>query len=287
MKARRRAIIALSLVLYALQVSLIWQWYTLAPQGPGTLDLAVFLIVTLAVGIVDVGVVRYLFAALKRAEEAYAQGVNERLRRSLDDYRVVAECEEDLAREVSSTVSEELTRAREALAQGRANDARGHLQQSLDIASQTKSAHTCSNVPVAAVLQSKSRQCEAAGASLETHVTLPEELGLLDVEVAAVFFNLIDNALHECKAMIASGGTVAPTISVSSMVQAGQLYVEVKNPCRMEARSALSIARRRNLLSEHGWGTDIVTQIAGDHGGVATFDAEGGVFIARVMIPLP
>lgn len=287
MNARRRAIIALSLALYALQVSLIWQWYTLAPQGPDALDLAILLIVTLAVGIVDVGVVRYLFAALKRAEEAYAQGVNERLQHSLDDYRIAAKREEDLAREVSGTVSEELTRAREALSQGRTNDARGHLQQSLDIASQTKSAHTCSNVPVAAVLQSKARQCKAAGASLETHVTLPEELGLPDVEVAAVFFNLIDNALHECEALIAGDDTAAPTISVSSMVQAGQLYVEVENPCRMEARGALSLARRRNPLSEHGWGTDIVAQIASDHGGIATFDAEGGVFVARVMIPLP
>ena len=284
---RRRVIIALTCAFYALQLALLWYWHALAPEDSRTLDLVVTLAAAVGVAVIDAGVVQYLFAALQRAEAAYAADVSMQLERSLESYRVTTEREQTLAREVGRAVDEELARAREALNQGKAGDASAHLRQGLDIASQTRTVY-CDNVPVAAVLETKERQCHEAGVGFEHHVKLPEELPLPDVEVAAVFFNLIDNALHECEAMLEgseAGGL--PTVRVSSMVQAGQLYVEVANPCRKEAAKARGAARRGGLLREHGWGTDIVTNIARGHGGLTQFEERNGVFTATVMIPLP
>lgn len=292
---RRRIIIALTCAFYALQLVLLWYWHALAPEETRTLDLVITFAVAVGIAIIDAGVARYLFAALKRAEAAYAADVSEHLERSLESYRVTAEREQALARDVGRAVDHELARAREALDQGRAAEASAHLRQSLDIASKTRTVY-CDNVAIAAVLETKERQCREAGVGFEHHVKLPGSLPLPEVEMAAVFFNLIDNALHECVAILAETAEVTersgkagdcPSVRVSSMVQAGQLYVEVDNPCRKEAAMARRAARRDDLLREHGWGTDIVSHIAREHGGIVQFEESAGTFTATVMIPLP
>jgi len=289
---RRRIIIALTCAFYVLQLVLLWYWHALAPEATRTLDLIITIAVAVGIAIIDAGVARYLFAALRRAEAAYAADVSEQLERSLESYRITAEREQALAREVGQAVDAELTRAREALSKGSAEDASAHLRQGLDIASKTRIVY-CDNVAIAAVLESKERQCAEARVGFEHHVKLPEELPFPEVEIAAVFFNLIDNALHECEAILAGGSELPPdalggiTVCVNSMVQSRQLFVEVTNPCRKDAVKAKGTARSGGLLREHGWGADIVSLIARQHGGMAQFDERDGMFAATVMIPLP
>lgn len=282
---RRRVIIVLTGVFYLLQLALIAYWHSLAEEGTRMLDLAISVGIAVVIGLIDAAVARYLLQALRRAETAYAADVSERLEQSLESYRVTAEREDALAQEVGSAVELELAAARRALAEGRVGDLDHHLQHGLDIASQTRASY-CENVTVAAVLETKVRQCEEAGVRLVPQVVLPNELGLPDVDVAAVFFNLIDNALHECVALVAEG-VDEPTIVTKARVQAGQLFVSVENPCRADV-DAHSKARAHRAESGqlHGWGTEIVASIAQDHGGIAEFEAHDGTFVANVMIPL-
>lgn len=309
--SRRRLIIALTCAFYALQVSLLVYWHSLAVGDMRTLDTMISIATAFVLGLIDAGAARYLLQALHRSETTYVADVSTRLELSLEGYRSVAERDEQLAQEVAHAVEEELARARNALAQGRATAAEEHLRTSVDIASQVKPPY-CDNVAVAAVLDSKARQCEEANVGFKAMVDVPAELDLPDVEVAAVFFNLTDNALHECEALRAEGvapddyggghDTVAhspsrhiPTVSVRASVQAGHLFIEVSNPCRTNAtvgnngRDGIpqsAFVRRVETHHEHGWGTSIVATIARDHGGLAEFDTHGATFVARVMIPL-
>jgi len=288
---RRHTIIVLTCAFYALQIGLLVYWHSLAASDMRAIDAFISLAIALILGVIDASVARYLLQALHRSETVYATDVSTRLERSLEGYRLAAERDEELMREVGYAVERELASAREALSQRRAADADNHIRASVDIASQTKPSY-CDNVAIAAVLDSKARQCDEAGVGFDAKVDLPADLPLQDIEVAAIFFNLIDNALHEGEALLEESEEAVPTVTVRSKVQAGQLFIEVSNPFRTESGTIRNV--RRNALTlrsesadEHGWGTSIVTTIARDHGGIAEFETHGKTFVATVMLPLP
>lgn len=248
----------------------------------GHLDsLGLILLVLFVTCVVDIGVTRQLFGTLGRLEQDYDADVTKDLEESLRAYRVRALQDRQLASMVGVNVEQNIARARQALLEGDVPGTQDKLRHGIDLVSQT-GATQCDNVVVASVLESKSRQSEAAGVELVTEVVLPEELGLEDVEVAAVFFNLIDNALHECAELARPDNR----IEVRARIQAGQLFVEVTNPCREGAEHRRrAAARRSDATMYHGLGTSIVTDIARRHGGLAQFDERDGIFVADVMIP--
>jgi len=304
--SRRRLIIALTCAFYALQLGLLMYRHSLAASDARSIDAFASIGIAVVLCLIDANAARYLLGALNRSQTVYATDASARLERSLERYRLEAERDERFAQEVGRAVEEELSRARKAIAQGKSAEANGHIQASLGIASNTRPPY-CDNVAVAAVLDSKNRQCEEADIDLDTRVDMPTKLPLPDVEVAAVFFNLIDNAMHECEALQLAGlDEVA--ISVRARVQAGQLLIEVRNPCRVDSNSKRGLAgvfrhramgsesdagvdqsamiRRSETSHEHGWGTNIVRTIARDHGGVVDYSRHDATFTATVMIPL-
>lgn len=284
--SRRNLIIVLTGIFYALQLGVIINWYGLSTAESRAGDLIFGVAIAVIAGLVDAGTARYLLAALKRSHEAFTASINEQLERSFEEYRARAEEEEQLVEEIGAGVEEELTLAREALASGRTDEVHNRLSQGINIASRIHAAR-CDNVPIAAVLDNKERQCSEAGIALDTDVTLPEDIGIPDVETAAIFFNLIDNARHECESLKEERGGESLSIHVRSRIGAGQLVIEVTNPCRTEASRRRAKSRASSSQRTHGWGTSIVEDIARSHGGIAEYAEEDGTFTASVMIPLP
>lgn len=266
---------------------LLGYWYELG-GGNNPTDMVVAACIALALAAIDAGAVRYLLQAIRRVEETYASDVSEELERALESYRSLAEREAQLAQEIGRTVGDELEHTREALAEGHLEEADEHMQRGLRAASKTRAAY-CDNVAVAAVLEVKARQCEESGVRFSAQASVPEDLPLPETEVAAVLFNLIDNALRECEGLVTDGVAEAPEITVRAKAEAGQLFVEVANPCKPESgkRLRISALRRPDAAREHGWGTHIVDDIVGAHGGVVSRDVANGTFVVRVMIPLP
>lgn len=283
---RRVAIIGLAVVFYALQLVLLYNWYVLGGAN-NAFDMVLAAVFAMILAGIDVGAVNYLLQTIHRSEQLYAAAVGEELERALESYRIQAEREADHARMIGETVSDELLRTRNALALGQLDEADEHLKRSLDVASTTRSAY-CENVAVAAVLEVKERQCAEAGVGFSARASVPDNLPLPEVEVAALLFNLVDNALHECERLTTEGQTEAPEIAVRVKTQAGQLFFEVSNPCKPDAiaRTGASISRRADTRREHGWGTQIVDGIAESYGGIVSRAVADGVFTTSVMIPL-
>ena len=279
-----RLIIGLTCILFALQGAAVF----VSGAELGATGVAVSIVVTLGIGLVDLFTVRYLLATVRRIEQAYAAQVSSRLESSLENYRSETERESRLVQQIGAEINGELQAAQVALERGQLAEVDDHLQASLALASQTKPT-TCDNVYVAAVLESKLRQCEEKGVALKATVSIPQELPLEDVEIASVFFNLIDNALYECVSLQQDDSEDRDyCVSVHGVVQAGQLFIEVENPCRPGIDVRRRAAKRRTDTSAlHGWGTQIVSDIAGRYGGVAHFEERGGSFVAQVMLPLP
>jgi sensor histidine kinase regulating citrate/malate metabolism len=137
------------------------------------------------------------------------------------------------------------------------------------------------------VLASKARSCAEANITLDAQVALPAEMPIDDIELASVFFNLIDNALHECVALAQEEDAPKPTITVRANTLAGQVFVEVSNPCRSGAEGKMREAGKSvDSTRTHGWGVDIVQNVAKKYHGIASFAENNGVFTAQVMLPL-
>ena len=244
-------------------------------------------VLILASGVVDVATAYLMMRALDRSQAAYANDVTELLEASLEEYRAQTEHAARLVRAVGADVELQLAQAREALRHRDAAGVDACLTSGMQLASDTWT-QACENVVVAAVLLSKENQCKEAGVELVSEVSLPEELPIDDLELATVFFNLIDAALYECRMLMVEPGeeTVErPTIRLSSLVWADQLFVEVCNPSRSHSRRHRTKHEPDSALFLN-LGTANVTEVAKRHGGIAEFNEKDGTKEARVLIPL-
>ena len=286
--SRRGVTILVMAIFYVVQVLLLLYALSLGSPSLRGFDVAVTLALAATAGMVDIAVVRYLFKALERSQMAFALDMSEQLRQSLERYQAVLEEGNRETEELVRAIENELAQARSALADGHVGSMDEHLREGLEIASEVRRS-PCSNAAVSAILDAKTRQCAASGVALNDAVDLPDELPIPDVELAAIFFNLIDNALHECEVLAEEDANVAGLqIDVRSMVEYEQLIVTVTNPCRSGVDVRKRAAdRKQQTGSSHGLGTDVVRVIADSHQGLAAFDEKEGTFTASVMIPLP
>lgn len=294
--------IALGAVFLLNLVSVVAACLFIGDKGPKTtIHMIAFALVTV---VIDIAVMMQLLNTVTRAGKLYDVDVTNSLERSLVEYREQAARDESIARDAGASVEQHLARARTALSSGDVEATQDQMLRGVSL-STDKIAARCDNVVVASVLASKARQCADLGIRLVSSVTLPEQMDLDDVEVASLFFNLIDNAMCECEELRGDGdhdggdragdhdrdGAVTaddePVIAVEARIQAGQLFMKVTNPCRKGAEN-----RRRNAVQKadatmyHGLGTGIVEDISQRHGGITEFRERDCAFIAIVMIPL-
>ena len=247
-------------------------------------------VLILASGVVDVATAYLMMRALDRSQAAYANDVTELLEASLEEYRAQTEHAARLVRAVGADVELQLAQAREALRHRNAAGVDACLSSGMQLASDTWT-QVCENVVVAAVLLSKENQCKEMGVELVSEVSLPEELPIDDLELATVFFNLIDAALYECRMLMVERepGEEAierPTIRLSSLVWADQLFVEVCNPSRSHSRRHHRTKHEPDSALFLNLGTANVAEVAKRHGGIAEFNEKDGTKEARVLIPL-
>ena len=270
----------------AFGTAFVLQMWLLIQHLAGNPVLAAILI--LASGAIDVATAYLMMRALDRSQAAYANEVAELLEASLEEYRDQTEHAARLVRAVGADVELQLAQAREALRRRDAVGVDACLTSSMQLASDTWT-RACENVVVAAVLLAKEHQCKEVGVELAIEVTLPEELSIDDLELAMVFFNLIDAALYECRMLMAepcAGAVEHPTIRLRSLVWADQLFVEVCNPCRSHRGRHHHTSYEPDSALFLNLGTANVAEVAKFHGGIAEFNEKHATMEARILIPL-
>ena len=287
MPSRRLSVTPYLASLFVLQCLAILLTLLLSDE-PTPTEIAVYIVALFGSALLDVWVCARTSRILRTSTAAYETDIALDLERSLEEYRAASNDDRLFSRQIAACIENELVRARRALASGQRDEARQCLSNSLEMTSQVH-APTCENPIVAAVLSSKERQCAATGVTLQAEVSLPASLPISNTELASLFFNLIDNALHECDALLQEEPSRhETTIRVYGFVQAGQLYTEVVNPCRPGAEDKHRFALlNADSTMFHGLGSGIVTEIARSNGGLTECEERDGCFVARVMIPLP
>lgn len=177
-----------------------------------------------------------------------------------------------------------------ALRAGDAEVARASLDAAAQIVRPARVSF-CAHPVVDALLASKVARCDELGIPVSVKVEVPRDIALPDVELCAVFANLIDNAINACRALgpdpdPASEGSATVHrgfIEVDALVAAGCFSLQVRNAC---AAKGPAVSRRASGLDEHGWGISIVEALAKRHNGTLACTKKADLFTADLTLQL-
>lgn len=171
------------------------------------------------------------------------------------------------ARELREQMVEELDRADALLKQRSLAEVPAQLDRAVRLM-QGSGVPFCEHRVVDALMVGKARACSEAGIRLETQLVLRDDMPLPDVELCAVFANVMDNALRACE-------HVAPAdrfITLKAREAGGYFLLDAENSCAAETpspqRPSIAASGRSSKLPEHGWGLSILKSIADSHQGV-------------------
>jgi sensor histidine kinase regulating citrate/malate metabolism len=116
---------------------------------------------------------------------------------------------------------------------------------------------------------------------LEIHARLPKELAISDTELCSLLSNALENALN-ATAQLPETDRLVELYCEHTM---NKLLIEVKNPYtgQIVMRDGLPVTKREG----HGHGCRVIQSITELHSGLCSFEASGGQFVLRVVIPLP
>ncbi len=240
---------------------------------------AVYSLVTSTLGLVAAACNAFLFADVaasqsREAAAAFADQVAEQLE-SQREHLLSAQGAAGDAERIRRAVGAGFDAVEQAISAGDADsvhEALEHLVANIP----ANSTSWCRNPALDALLAAKAAQARGADVAFEAQVSLPAVLPLPDAEVCAVLANLVDNALTACDALPASRRFVR----VSALERAGFVVLAVRNPVDEGSRLPGDRSKRgwqlgsSALLPEHGWGIEIVEDIARAHEGSLAFEFE-------------
>ena len=123
-------------------------------------------------------------------------------------------------------------------------------------------------------------RAEREGVQLTVDADLSEDLKISDMELCAILSNGLENAIHAVSHL----GPSLKWIEFYSGIRLDNLLIEIKNPYEGEIyiRDGLPVSNHEG----HGYGCQSILAIAKHHGGFCVFEAEHGVFIMRVVLPM-
>lgn len=149
----------------------------------------------------------------------------------------------------------------------------------------------CNHRVVDALLVGKDAEFERDGIGFDCAVSVPDDGVFSDLELCAVFSNMLSNAARACADMPEG----ERWIELRARVIAGNLVVRAKNPCAPGSEGKSSDRRDRNgsdgplpggrSVDSHGWGLEILRLIADDHGGCFSAERRGNEFVAEMILP--
>lgn len=163
----------------------------------------------------------------------------------------------------------------------------GNVQKTRDYINQVQSGiealtlrHFCENNLVNLLCSSFSDKAERAGIRLTVDTVLPEALHISDMELCAIVSNGLENAFRA----VGELENDRRWIELHSSIRQDKLLIEIRNPYagQVSYEDEMPVSNREG----HGNGCRSIRSIAQQHRGVCLFEAEDGVFVLRVVLPM-
>ena len=166
------------------------------------------------------------------------------------------------------------------LENGEEEKAKDLLAQLTANAPKSKETIHSGNVIADAILRQFAARASEQGIEYSIDVSLEQVLPLTDTELSSLLSNLLNNALE------ASAQVSEPWINVRIYPTRWYLCFSVSNRADIMAlRENPQLLTTKNDPEAHGFGLNVIREIAEKHDGRASFSMEeDGIFTSRVMI---
>lgn len=140
----------------------------------------------------------------------------------------------------------------------------------------------CENETVNLILSSFETRAKREHVILHANVKLPEDLGVNDTELCALLANALENAIT-ATAQIEDENL--RKVYIHAVINGGKLVISTENAYvgKIEFKDELPKSKRKE--AGHGFGIKSMVAIVERHGGLYSFETEGGVFVLQLMLP--
>lgn len=139
----------------------------------------------------------------------------------------------------------------------------------------------CENEPVNLLCSSFAQKARRAGVTLTVDARVPKTLSVSDTELCSLLSNALENAIRAAAVL---EQPQRRTVALYCGVRLNKLLIEVRNgydtPPVM--RGGVPVSGEAG----HGYGCRSIQAIAQRRGGLCRFQAEDGVFLVQVMLPM-
>ena len=137
----------------------------------------------------------------------------------------------------------------------------------------------CSNYTVNLILYSYITHAKKEDIKVETHIDLPEQNSVSDMDLCVIFGNVIENAINACKDILTIDYRF---IKILCKNKNNKLFIQISNSYEgiMQFADGMPVSTKEN----HGLGTKSIVAIAQKYSGVYSFSAEGGVFTTNIIL---
>jgi len=141
----------------------------------------------------------------------------------------------------------------------------------------------CENETVNLILSSFENKAKKANVTFHTNVHLPEELNVNDTELCALLSNALENAITAAGQLEDEG---LRKVYFHAVINDDKLIISTENAYVGKIEVEGDLPKSSKKEAGHGFGIRSMVDIVECHGGLYSFETEGGIFILRLMLPL-
>lgn len=164
----------------------------------------------------------------------------------------------------------QLQKIQQALKAGNYKEAKELFSLDYDKVKKNKSIHYCDNAYVNAVLYNKKIIAKEMGIKMTYNIMLPKEDELDVIDLPAVLFNILDNAIRACQN--------SDDKYINLQIKYNQQYLSIYQ------KNASSLKKEEEIQGLHGYGLQIVEEIVGKYDGICTWDDHDDYFESKIML---
>ncbi len=143
------------------------------------------------------------------------------------------------------------------------------------------------NKVVDALLYRKKEQAERENIRWECDVRIPKTCCINEFDLCVLFGNILDNALEACERLKCDETHCIESrfVNIQAKTVKSCFLIEVKNSMDITEKYTFGITKKESP-QEHGIGLLNVSDVVQRYNGVVNMEAENGIFVISILIPL-
>lgn len=141
----------------------------------------------------------------------------------------------------------------------------------------------CENETVNLILSSFANRARKKQVTLQADVKLPEVLNINDTELCALLSNALENAINAASQL---EDKKLRKVYIQAVINEDKMVISTENAYIGTIDMEGDLPKSNKKESGHGYGIKSMVDIVDRHGGLYSFETEGGVFIMWLLLPL-